>query len=146
MDSWEKLAALRAVYDGYLEGYRQRQIENGPFHGLQKFLLGNMPASDRKADNAFFKAVQQAVADLEQALDDDPGPAAPAVRLMILEAEGPDSTSDLMIAAVQALAIPLVPHLSEGDRAEILAAYRARYPKKRMLSPKQRELLEELEK
>ena len=36
--------------------------------------------------------------------------------------------------------------MQPSDRAEILAAYRARYPKKRMLSPRQRELLEELEK
>ena len=91
MDGWEQLAALRAVYDGYLEEYRQRLIDNGPFHGLHKFLLGNAPASDRKADNAFFKAVQQAVGELEQALSGDPGPAAPAVRFMILEAEGPDA-------------------------------------------------------
>ena len=84
MDGWEQLAALRAVYDGYLEEYRQRLIDNGPFHGLHKFLLGNAPASDRKADNAFFKAVQQAVGELEQALSGDPGPAAPAVRFICL--------------------------------------------------------------
>lgn len=29
MDGWEQLAALRAVYDGYLEEYRQRLIDNG---------------------------------------------------------------------------------------------------------------------
>lgn len=116
MDGWEQLAALRAVYDGYLEEYRQRLIDNGPFHGLHKFLLGNAPASDRKADNAFFKAVQQAVGELEQALSGDPGPAAPAVRFMILEAEGPDSASDLMMTAAQGLAIPLVAHLSDRDR------------------------------
>ena len=146
MDSWECLTALRAVYDGYLEDYRQRLIDNGPLHGLQKFILGAPPASDRKADNAFFKAVEQAVADLEAALADDPGPAAPAVRLMLLEAEGPDAPSDLMMAAAQGLAIPLVRHLSDGDRADILAAFRARYPKKRMLTPKQVELLKALEK
>lgn len=116
MDGWEQLAALQAVYDGYLEEYRQRLIDNGPFHGLHKFLLGNAPASDRKADNAFFKAVQQAVGELEQALSGDPGPAAPAVRFMILEAEGPDSASDLMMTAAQGLAIPLVAHLSDRDR------------------------------
>ena len=146
MDGWEQLAALRAVYDGYLEEYRQRLIDNGPFHGLHKFLLGNAPASDRKADNAFFKAVQQAVGELEQALSGDPGPAAPAVRFMILEAEGPDSASDLMMTAAQGLAIPLVAHLSDRDRADILAAFRARYPKKRMLTPNQEELLKALEK
>ena len=146
MDGWEQLAALRAVYDGYLEEYRQRLIDNGPFHGLHKFLLGNAPASDRKADNAFFKAVQQAVGELEQALSGDPGPAATAVRFLILEAEGPDSASDLMMTAAQGLAIPLVAHLSDRDRADILAAFRARYPKKRMLTPKQEELLKALEK
>ena len=98
MDGWEQLAALRAVYDGYLEEYRQRLIDNGPFHGLHKFLLGNAPASDRKAD------------------------------------------------AAQGLAIPLVAHLSDRDRADILAAFRSRYPKKRMLTPKQEELLKALEK
>ena len=77
MDGWEQLAALRAVYDGYLEEYRQRLIDNGPFHGLHKFLLGNAPASDRKADNAFFKAVQQAVGELEH----DLGGRGPRLRI-----------------------------------------------------------------
>ena len=83
---------------------------------------------------------------MEQALSGDPGPAAPAVRFMILGAEGPDSASDLMMTAAQGLAIPLVAHLSDRDRADILAAFRARYPKKRMLTPKQEELLKALEK
>ena len=142
MDAAAQLSALRGVYHDYLEAYRQRVVDNGPLHSLHKFLLGNSTTADRKADTAFYKAAAEAVKGLENA---DPSTAGQAVRLMILEAEGPDSTSGLMIEAAQALATPLLPLLEGEDAAGILAAYRARYPKKRMLSPKQRELLAALE-
>jgi hypothetical protein len=64
---------------------------------------------------------------------------------MALEAQGRDSSSQLMLEAAQALAIPLVGALATQDRAAILTEYQARYPKRRMLSPRQRELLTSLE-
>ena len=143
----QQLAALLAVYEDYSAAYARRVIENGPFHGLHKFLLGNSTASDRKADTAFFKSVEQAVDGLRHALELTPDSAAAetAVRRMALEAAGADDISNLMVEAAQALAIPLIPHLTPMARAEIAAAYLARYPKKRMRSPKQRELLAALQ-
>lgn len=146
MAAQEQLDALLAVYQTYLDSYDQRVVENGPFHGLQKFLLGGSTAADRKADTAFYQRVEQAVSALSAALTEADGPtAARAVRYMTLEAEGPDASSRLMLEAAQALAIPLVDALSPADRADLCAAYRRRYPKQRMLTPRQRELLAALE-
>lgn len=146
MAAQEQLDALLAVYHAYLNSYAQRVVENGPFHGLHKFLLGNSTPGDRKADTDFYKKTEQAVSALSAELTDRDGPvAARAVRYMILEAEGPDDTSGLMIEAAQALAIPLVGRLAPAERKAILAEYQQRYPKKRMLSPRQRELLAALE-
>ena len=146
MGASEQLAALRVVYDEYAAAYAQRVIDNGPLHGLHKFLLGNSTAGDRKADTGFYNAVERAVDGLRLSLTgEEDGTAEAAVRLMILESEGSDPTSGLMIEAAQALAIPLIPHLTPAARGEITAAYKRRYPKKRMLSPRQRELLAALE-
>lgn len=136
----ERLDALTALYRDYLEGYAQRQEEAGPLRGLHKFIRGGPSRSDSKADLAFYHAVEQAVAAWTE--EDD---ALQAVRLMLLEAEGTDAGSRLMMDAAQALAIPLLPRLRREEAGEILAAYKARYPKKRMLLPKQRELLAALE-
>lgn len=137
-----QLESLTALYRDYLDAYAQRVVDNGPLHGLHKFLLGNSTPNDRKADNAFYQAVEQAVAALSDA---DEVTTARAVRYMILEAEGADDTSRLMIEAAQGLAIPLADKLPGEEAASILAGYKARYPKKRMLSPRQRELLAALE-
>ena len=136
----EQFNALAALYRDYLEEYARRVEEAGPLRGLHKFIRGGASRSDSKADVAFYRAVEQTVAAWTE--EDD---ALGAVRLMVLEAEGADAESRLMMDATQALAIPLLPRLSREDAAEILAAYKARYPKKRMLLPKQRELLAALE-
>lgn len=147
MSAPAELTSLLALYQDYLSDYADRVVSNGPFHGLHKFLLGSSTPADRKADNAFYQAVEGAVAALIPALSGPGDPvAARAVRYMILEADGPDESSRLMFEAAQALAIPLLEHLTAEDRAAILADYQARYPKKRMLSPRQRELLQELAK
>lgn len=146
MTAPEALDALLALYGRYLDDYRQRVIDNGPFHGLQKFLLGNSSPADRRADAAFYSAVEQSAAALAALPDTDGQTAGRAVRYMILEADGVDDSSRLMIEAAQALAIPLLPRLSAGERPDILAAYKARYPRLRCLSPRQRELLRALER
>lgn len=138
-----RLDDLTALYRDYLEGYAQRLEAAGPLRGLHKFLLGNSTPNDRKADKAFYQAVEQASAALSNADEDT---IVQAVRYMTLEAEGADDSSRLMIEAAQGLAIPLVDKLPGGEAAAILAGYKARYPKKRMLSPRQRELLAALER
>ena len=147
MAELKELASLLEAYEAYLDAYRQRVVDNGPFHGLHKFLLGGSTPGDRKADRAFYESIEQNVAALRAVLGETDSPtAARAVRYMLLEAEGTDPSSRLMIEATQALAIPLLPWLSDSDRAAILEEYKARYPKKRMLSPRQRELLAALER
>lgn len=137
-----ELTSLLALYQDYLKGYADRVVSSGPFQGLHKFLLGSSTPADRKADTAFYQAVEGAVAALIPALSGPGDPAAArAVRYMLLEADGPDGTSRLMMEAAQALAIPLLDFLTAEERTAILADYQTRYPKKRMLSPRQRELL-----
>jgi phage tail tape-measure protein len=146
MSAQQKLDDLLTVYRDYLDSYDQRVVDNGPFRGLQKFLMGSAPVADRKADQAFYHKVEEAVGELSGALTEaDSQVAAQAVRFMALEAQGRDNSSQLMLEAVQALAIPLVGALSPQDRAAILTEYQARYPKCRMLTPRQRELLALLE-
>jgi phage tail tape-measure protein len=147
MEARQKLDELLAVYQNYLDSYDQRVVDNGAFQGLQKFLMGGPPVADQKADQTFYHNVEQAVAALAEALTEtDGGVAAQAVRYMTLEAKGRDNVSQLMLDATQALAIPLVGALSPQDRAAILSDYQARYPKRRMLSPRQRELVSFLER
>ena len=145
MSAQSELDALFAVYEGYLDEYADRVVSNGPFHGLHKFLLGTSTPGDRKADSAFYRAAEQAASALAAA-GPEPGEAARAVRYMILEADGADAPSRLMIEAAQALAIPLLAYVTAEDRFAIAADYQARYPKKRMLTPRQRELANELNK
>lgn len=138
----DRLNALIALYEDYLKTYAQRVEEAGPLRGLHKFLLGNSTAGDRKADTGFYKAVEQKASQLADA---DQDIIARAVRYMALEAEGVDPSSILMMEATQGLAVPLVDSLSKEDASAILAAYKTRYPKKRMMAPRQRELLAALE-
>lgn len=142
MGAAEQLDALRWAYQDYMTAYAQRVVDNGVLHGLHKFLLGNSTPSDRKADTGFYYGVEKTVEELCRSLTEDDGHIAEAaVRLMVLEAEGSDPSSTLMIEATQALAIPLLPHLSPSARAEIAREYEARYPKKRQRAPRQNELL-----
>jgi hypothetical protein len=147
MSAQQKLDDLLCVYRDYLDSYDQRVVDNGPFRGLQKFLMGGAPVADRKADQAFYYQVEKAVGELSNALTEGDGEvAARAVRFMALEAQGRDNSSQLMLEAAQALAIPLVGALSPQDRASILTEYQARYPKRRMLTPRQQELVSFLER
>lgn len=134
---------MTRLYQEYLADYAHRLEEAGPTRGLQKFLVGNASATDRKADNLFFKTAEQAVAALSDA---DGDTAFQAARFMLLESEGFDPSSTLMMEAVQGLSIPLIGRLSREDAATLYAGYAARYPKRRMLSPKQREVLAALER
>lgn len=146
MAAQEQLTALIAVYEDYLVSYQQRAPKSGVFHGLRRLFRGGSTAEERKADMDFYHSVQRAVAELSAALTEEDGAiAARAVRYMILETEGSDASSRLMIEAIQAVAIPLLAFVPQEERAAILAGYQGRYPKKRLLSPKQRELLAALE-
>ena len=138
----DRLNTLTTLYRDYLDQYAQRLEEAGPFRGLQKFLLGSSTAGDRKADTAFYHGVEEAVVALSAAADDV---VIRAVRYMALEAEGMDPSSILMMEAAQGLAAPLAARLPREEAASILSEYKARYPKKRMMVPRQRELLAALE-
>ena len=144
--SADRLAPLYNIYSDYLALYNQRVINNGALYGLKKFLMGSPPAADRKADNAFYKSVEEAINELEGSLVPGDEPlAAEGVRFVILEAAGSDDSSRLMIEAAQALAIPLIAHITAEDSTEILNKYKEKYPRRRMLTPRQRELVAALE-
>lgn len=53
MDGWEQLAALQAVYDGYLEEYRQRLIDNGRSTGYTNFCWATPPPATAKRTTPF---------------------------------------------------------------------------------------------
>ena len=141
MDAQSAFAHLRQLYAGFMEDYAQA---DRPGY-LERLLQGGPSRAERKTITDFYAAVEAGVGDLLAQLTPADGDlAARAVRFLILEADGNDSSTRLTVAATQALAIPLLDHVSPADAAELLAAYKYRYPKKRMLTPRQEDLLKAL--
>jgi len=141
MASYAALSALRQLYDDFLTNYADA---DRPGY-LERLLQGGPSKSERKTITDFYAAVESTVQTLCAELTAADGDlAAQAVRFLIIEAEGDDPSTRLTVAATQALAIPLLDFLSPGDAADLLAAYTARYPKKRMLTPRQEDLLKAL--
>jgi len=141
MDPRDAFSALRQLYGEFLADYAQADRPGW----LERVLQGGPSKSERKTITDFYSAVEGAVQRLTSCLA--PGNerlAAQAIRFMIIDAEGDDSSTQLTIMATQALAIPLLEFVSAEDAAELLAAYQARYPKKRMLTPRQEDLLKAL--
>ena len=143
MDAQAALSALVQLYADFMEDYAQADRPGW----LERLLQGGPSRAERKTIADFYDAVQSAVETLRAELTPaDSGVAARAVRFLILDAEGNDPSTRLTVAATQALAIPLLDHVSPSEAAELLAGYQARYPKKRLLTPRQAELLTALER
>ena len=142
MEPREALNTLQQLYAGYLDTCAQADTPGW----LERLLQGGPSRAERKAVTDFYHAVEQAVLNLRADLTAaDTELAAQTVRFMILDARGSDSATQLTLDAVQPLAMPLLDVLTPEDGAAILAAYKARYPKKRMLTPTQQSLLKALE-
>ena len=142
MDREEQFAALRQCYEDYLDGCRQRAQVSGPMRSLTRLLTGSS-AMDRYAMNQFFTALQTLMEDLDR---EDPQLAALATEYMLLTAEGYDSESRLAFQAAESLTLGLLDQLTREAAARILAGYTARYPRRRFLLPKQKEVLAALER
>lgn len=132
---------LKCLYTAYLEEYAGMEKDGW----LNRLLQGGPSKTERKTVTDFYAAVEQAVAELKGRLSqEDSAPAAEAIRFMLFEAKGTDTTSQLTFVATQPLVMPLLEHLSREDAAALLADYTARYPRKNLLTPRQKELLEAL--
>lgn len=142
MDREEQFAALRQCYEDYLDGCRQRAQVSGPMRSLTRLLTGSS-AMDRYAMNQFFTALQTLMEDLDH---EDPQLAALVSEYMLLTAEGYDSESRLAFQAAESLTLGLLNQLTQENAARILAGYTARYPRRRFLLPKQKEVLAALER
>ena len=142
MDREEQFAALRQCYEDYLDGCRQRAQVSGPMRSLTRLLTGSS-AMDRYAMNQFFTALQTLMEDLDR---EDPQLAALATEYMLLTAEGYDSEPRLAFQAAESLTLGLLNQLTQENAARILAGYTARYPRRRFLLPKQKEVLAALER
>ena len=142
MDAQAALAALVQLYTDFMEDYAQADRPGW----LDRLLQGGPSKAEQKTITDFYDAVQSAVEALQAELTPaNSGLAARDVRFLILEADGNDPSTRLTVAATQALAIPLLDHVSPSDAAELLSGYKARYPKKRLLTPRQLDLLHALE-
>ena len=142
MEQQEQLDTLRQCYESYLEDCLQRQKDAGALNGLTRLLAGPAPHARRAVDK-FFQQVQAAVAALDRT---DGQLAAQAAEYMLLTVEGLNDESRLALQAAEGLTLTFLELLAQEDAARILAGYTARYPKRRMLLPKQREVLAALEK
>ena len=130
--------SLKQLYANYLEEYAQM----GQDGWLTRLLQGGPSKSERKTVTDFYDAVEQAVAALDKLLTPEDSPLADeAIRFMLFEAKGPDTTSQLTFVATQPLVMPLLDKLSREAAATLLADYTARYPRKNLLTPRQKELL-----
>ena len=132
---------LKGLYADYLAAYADMDRPTA----LERLIRGGPDQAERRSVTDFYAAVEAAASELREALTPADSPlAAEVIRFMILEAQGPDSTSQLTFAAAQALAIPLIGVLTPEEAAALLAGYTARYPKQRLLTPRQKELLRAL--
>ena len=141
MDSRAAIDRLKGLYAAYLEEYAGMEKDGW----MNRLLQGGPSKTERKTVTDFYAAVEQAVAELKSCLSPEDSPlASEAIRFMLFEAKGPDTTSQLTFVATQPLVTPLLKHLSREDAAALLADYTARYPRKNLLTPRQKELLEAL--
>lgn len=143
MELIDAFSALRQRYDRYLDDYEQTVRGQSSIRGLEKLLRGKPSRQEEQAILDFYREVEQVVAVL--VAQADPVLAARAVRFMLLDAQGWNMNSQLTVEAAQPLAIPLVALLPPADAAQILAAYKEKYPKRRNLAPRQCDLLRALE-
>ena len=135
------LDGLKQLYADYLTEYAGME----KYSGLERMLRGGPDRAERKSVADFYAAVEQAVDRLRGCLSpEDSALAAEAIRFMLFEADGTDSTTRLTFVATQALVTPLLDFLSREDASALLADYTARYPRKNLLTPRQKELLEAL--
>lgn len=143
MELIDAFSALRQRYDRYLDDYEQTVRGQSSIRGLEKLLRGKPSRQEEQAILDFYREVEQVVAVL--VAQADPVLAARAVRFMLLDAQGWNMNSQLTVEAAQPLAIPLVALLPPADAAQILAAYKEKYSKRRNLAPRQCDLLRALE-
>ena len=136
------LEQLKQLYADYLGEYAQ--MERVGY--LNRLLQGGPSHAERKTVTDFYAAVEQAVTALNELLTAEDSPLADeAIRFMLFEAKGPDTTTQLTFVATQALVTPLLDFLSREDAAALLADYTSQYPRKNLLTPRQKELLKALQ-
>ena len=143
MDAQAAFHGLKQLYADYLDAYARMEKASG----LERLLRGGPDRMERQSVTDFYGAVERAVGELKGCLSpEDSTLAAETIRFMLFEATGPDAATQLTFAATQPLAAPLLDFLSREDAAALLADYTARYPRKNLLTPRQKELLRELKK
>lgn len=133
---------LKQLYADYLEEYSHMERDGW----LNRLLQGGPSKAERKTVTDFYAAVERAVDGLKNCLSpEDSALSAEAIRFMLFEAKGPDTTTQLTFVATQALVTPLLDFLSREDAAALLADYTSQYPRKNLLTPRQKELLKALQ-
>ena len=141
MDARSALDGLKQLYADYLESYAGMEKSSG----LERMLRGGPDRTERKSVTDFYAAVEQAVDGLKSRLStEDSALSAEAIRFMLFEARGTDTTTQMTFVATQALVTPLLDFLSREDASALLADYTALYPRKNLFTPRQKELLKAL--
>lgn len=134
------LQPLAQCYEEYLDDRRLMLQVGGAFQGVSRFFTGP-PAGERVMAQRFLQRLEACLAQLPR---DDPALAAQAVEFMLLEDMSFDYNSRLMFQAAESYALPLVNVLSQEDARRLLRGYTARYPKRKLLLPKQEQVLDAL--
>ena len=138
MEGSERLEALRQCYAEYLEERRMLLQAGGAFQGISRFFTGP-PAGERVMAQRFLRQLEGCVAQLAETGETEL--AAQAAAFMLLEAEGFDYNSQLMFQAAESYCLPLLSVPDPADAKRLLSGYTARYPKRKLLLPKQEQVL-----
>lgn len=138
MEGADRLEALRQCYAEYLDERRMLLQAGGAFQGVSRFFTGP-PAGERVMAQRFLRQLEGCVAQLAETGEAEL--AALAAAFMLLEAEGFDYNSQLMFQAAESYCLPLLAVLAPADARRLLAGYTARYPKRKLLLPRQEQVL-----
>ena len=140
MDVPEALRPIQQCYEDYLSDCRRQAADIGALQSLTRLLTGPSAAEGEGIDR-LFSQLESAVAALEL---EDESLAVQAAQYILLTADGFDQRSRLGTQAAQVLALPLISRLSPDSCRALLRDYTARYPKRWMLLPRQKEVLSAL--
>ena len=143
--------AILQKYEAYTDHMRALERKTTMLDTLKGWIMGGSVASRDKANQTFYQEVEVLVRELCAALETaetETASRSSAQAARVILAPRPvksTSASDWMLTAAQGHAIALIPYLEREVLQQLRDEYRKAYPK-RMMLPKQREVLAAMER